>query len=192
MSCSNKRTSATGRRTGSDRALVCASVLGLITLLSACLQDSRKDKVSEILGDSSTASIIRSAEKVELFPTVYTYWMKTNGSGSVPADSMESVGPGTNLPPVAVRQITRILLAAESYQGPTNYVRNDVFEPEFVLKFSAKKRSVEFVLSVGSGGAVIKSGHMRKSVDLFPVKKELARVMKPYVTITPYTWDRLK
>ena len=105
---------------------------------------------------------------------------------------MEAVVAGTNLPPVAVRQITDILLATDSYQSPTNYVRNDVFEPEFVLKFSTKEQSVEFVLSVGSGGAVIKSGQMRKSVDLFPVKKELAHVVEPYVTIIPYTWDRFR
>src|SRR5207245_1714894 len=133
-------------------------LLGLVVLAFGCRRVSPVDKLSVMIGGPDVITIIRAPEKVELFPTLYTFWMETNGSGSVPPNMMDKVGAGTNLPTATVSEITQLLLSPASYP-PTNYMRNDVFEPEVILRFTKGKKVVEFVLSVGSGHAILQTGH---------------------------------
>ncbi len=162
--------------------------LGLALLAPGC---GRSDKMSVMLGGADAMSVIRSPEKVELFPSLYTYWMETNPAGPMPPNPIEKAGPGTNLPPATVSELTQLLLNPQSYLPKTNYLRNDVFEPEVILRFTKRKKIVELVLSIGSGHALLQTGPTEKDVDLFPVRNELARITRPYLNKIPYTWRYL-
>ena len=139
-------------------------------------------RMSLILGRPGAVLVIRWPDKVELFPTLYNYWMKTNGSGSLPANLMDKVGPGTNLSPATVRAITQILLSPDSYFPKTNYVRGGVFAPEVVLRFNKGQNVVEIVFSPGSASALFEPGPGEKVLDLLPVSEQLARIIGPYLS----------
>jgi hypothetical protein len=163
-------------------------VLGVVGLTITFWRLSRFRKTCDILGGPEVVAMINSAEKVEVFQTLASYALATNSWPEPPQDPTSSVGEGTVLPPLAAQKIKKMLLTPRSYLQDMKVQRGGAFSPEVVLKFRKSNDELEFVVCVESGLALLKVHGLNKTLDIEPIRTELAAVMKPHLSRQPASW----
>src|SRR3989442_5278699 len=90
-------------------------VLGIIMVTYHYVAIPSSGRISRILGGPSVVALIRSPDKVQLFPALYSLRMETNETPPFP-DYLDTAGPGTNLPSATIKDISQLLLKPESYE----------------------------------------------------------------------------
>ncbi len=169
--------------------LLPVALFALLALAVTYARISRIRQISALLGGAEVVEVISSAEQVEVFQTVGFGWFETNASSPPPLDLMDKAGQGTRLPKREANRITKMLLSPRSYRQATRTQRGGVFFPEVVLSFTNGTNEVEFVICVESGSALLKAeGGLQKTLDIDPIRNDLARAIKPFLSRQPANW----